>query len=251
MDTSIKLIIHKGSVIFDSVIVTPSSAIRQEQKANEKGIIKCVSTTKNASLKRNQDAGLVCINKKEYDAYVISAYVAMLIKSHVYRRAALKMLLQYLMYKLSNRTNVQMIFINLHTPKKQFLDYRWNERITLMALERREVDHAMSWLSTLGGAFSALGEEFQYCAEMAGKISVKQFELALRLGDPLLVARCNLYAALSLIQQGQFKMPKKIVRRIYKFAVVQKDVRLQNMCQGIWAKLKYCYKMHREQRSKL
>lgn len=30
-------------------------------------------------------------------------------------------------------------------------------------MERREVDHAMSWLSTLGGAFSALGEEFQYC----------------------------------------------------------------------------------------
>lgn len=32
-----------------------------------------------------------------------------------------------------------------------------------MAIERREVDHAMSWLSTLGGAFSALGEEFQHC----------------------------------------------------------------------------------------
>lgn len=32
-----------------------------------------------------------------------------------------------------------------------------------MALERREVEHAMSWLSTLGGAFSALGEEFQHC----------------------------------------------------------------------------------------
>lgn len=38
-----------------------------------------------------------------------------------------------------------------------------NQRITQIAMERREVDHAMSWLSTLGGAFSALGEEFQYC----------------------------------------------------------------------------------------
>lgn len=32
-----------------------------------------------------------------------------------------------------------------------------------MVLERQEADHAMSWLSTLGGAFSALGEEFEYC----------------------------------------------------------------------------------------
>lgn len=38
-----------------------------------------------------------------------------------------------------------------------------NQKITQIAMERREVDHAMSWLSTLGGAFSALGEEFQYC----------------------------------------------------------------------------------------
>lgn len=32
-----------------------------------------------------------------------------------------------------------------------------------MVLERQEADHAMSWLSTLGGAFSALGEEFEHC----------------------------------------------------------------------------------------
>lgn len=32
-----------------------------------------------------------------------------------------------------------------------------------MVVERQEADHAMSWLSTLGGAFSALGEEFEHC----------------------------------------------------------------------------------------
>lgn len=32
-----------------------------------------------------------------------------------------------------------------------------------MVLERQETDCAMSWLSTLGGAFSALGEEFKHC----------------------------------------------------------------------------------------
>lgn len=48
--------------------------------------------------------------------------------------------------------------------------------------ERCEVDHALSWLSTLGGAFSALGDYFEACADTAGKISVHQLKLALRLG---------------------------------------------------------------------
>lgn len=77
---------------------------------------------------------------------------------------------------------------------------------------------------------------------MAGKISLKQIQLAVRLGNPLLIARCKLYAALSLIQQGYLRTPKYMIRNIYKFAVDQNDTRLQNMCKGVWAKLKYCYK---------
>lgn len=147
-----------------------------------------------------------------------------------------------------------------------------------MASEKREIDHAMSWLSTLGGAFSALGEEIPYCvrnyffngtlttnttnyirkyyhfssyrqAEVAGKISVKQFKLAYRLGDPLLVARCKLYAALSLIQRGDLKKPKHMLREIYRFGIKKKDVRLQNMCQGVWAKLKYYHSRRQLKRS--
>lgn len=44
------------------------------------------------------------------------------------------------------------------------------------------MDHAFSWLSTLGGAFSALGDYFENCAETAGKISIQQLQLAFRLG---------------------------------------------------------------------
>ncbi|XP_024947310.1 uncharacterized protein F58A4.6 isoform X2 [Cephus cinctus] len=123
-----------------------------------------------------------------------------------------------------------------------------NERITYLVLEHREVDHAMSWLSTLGGAFSALGEQFEHCAEIAGKISLRQFELALRLDDPLLVARCKLYAALSLLQRGRLRIAKSIIRNIYTFAVHQKDVRLVRMCQGVWAKLQYSYKLKRQKK---
>lgn len=142
-----------------------------------------------------------------------------------------------------------------------------------MVLEKQEADHAMSWLSTLGGAFSALGEEFEHCvscsclfctdmsnyviyfnfvfliqAKMAGKISIRQFELALRLDNPLLIARCRLYSALSLIQCGYFRMPRYIIKNTYRFALEEKDERLQNMCHGIWAKLQYCRKQYKEQK---
>lgn len=86
---------------------------------------------------------------------------------------------------------------------------------------------------------------------MAGKISVRQFELALRLNNPLLIARCRLYSALSLIQRGYFTTPKYMIQRIYKLAIKEKDVRLQNMCQGVWAKLRHNYKQYKQKKSVL
>lgn len=41
-----------------------------------------------------------------------------------------------------------------------------NERLERLVIERRELENAMSWLSTLGGAFSALGEEIVHCVSM-------------------------------------------------------------------------------------
>lgn len=83
---------------------------------------------------------------------------------------------------------------------------------------------------------------------MAGKISVRQFELALRLDNPPLVARCRLYSALSLIQRGYFRAPCCMIKKIYRYALLEKDVRLQNMCQGVWSKLQYCYKRYKQQK---
>ncbi|CAD1475484.1 unnamed protein product, partial [Heterotrigona itama] len=196
MDNSVKLIIYKGTRIFDSVIVTSYSAIKYEQKVRKtKGMCQRNVDTNKDSESNGVQMNKIWLNKKGLNAYIVSAYIMTLTNSQTYRKAALTKLLQYLAYRLLNRYD--------------FFNFR-NERITQMAMERREVDHAMSWLSTLGGAFSALGEEFQHCAEMAGKISIKQFELALRVRDPFLIARCKLYAALSLIQQGQLNKPKRM-----------------------------------------
>ncbi|XP_035720808.1 uncharacterized protein LOC118441034 isoform X1 [Vespa mandarinia] len=226
MEKSLKLIIHRSQIIFDNVSITWNSAIKYLHQNNEKGVKSKPNILDN---KLHYKIIAVPLNQRGFNAYLVSLYVNSLIKSNTYRKTAIQVLLEHLSSMTHQPNSKYIILIKLRTPKKQFLDYKWNERITKIILETRELDYAMSWLSTLGGAFSALGEEFQHCAQMAGKISIKQFQLALHLGNPLLVARCKLYAALSLIQQGYFKTPKHMIKNIYKLAVDQNDTRLQNM----------------------
>ncbi|XP_011631978.1 uncharacterized protein LOC105423768 [Pogonomyrmex barbatus] len=238
ISNGVLLIVHRGDIIFDYVIVKACGVYRYSEFKQILSDHHCENEYK------YKQYTWLC--KKGLNSYLVSAYITMLIKSYVYRRSAMKILLHFqITWNLYDVENLQIIFIRLRTPRKQFLDYKWNEKLMQIVIERQEADHAMSWLSTLGGAFSALGEEFEHCAKMAGQISVKQFELALRLDNPLLVARCKLYAALSLIQCGQFIAPKYMIQRIYKFAIKEKDVRLQNMCRGVWAKLQYNYKQRK------
>ena len=89
-------------------------------------------------------------------------------------------------------------------------------------------------------------------AEIAGRISVQQFRIALHLGDPLTVARCKLYLALSLVQTGHLVSARCIVEQQYRLACSAPvlDTRLISMCLGIWAKLKYDYHKRRKERMK-
>lgn len=114
-----------------------------------------------------------------------------------------------------------------------------------MVRERCELDHTLSWLSTLGGAFSALGDYAINYAEVAGKISFHQWSLALKMNDPNIVARCRLYFSLSLIQKGHYKLARDIIQQEYTNAnnATIPDTRLLKMCQGIWSKLQYEHKL--------
>lgn len=107
----------------------------------------------------------------------------------------------------------------------------------------------MSWLSTLGGAFSALGDYFEDRAEIARKISIQQMKLAFRLEDPGLIARCLLYFSIALIQKGNFRVAQRIIKTQYEFATASNDLRLTKMCLGIHSKLKYTHKMSRINRN--
>lgn len=116
------------------------------------------------------------------------------------------------------------------------------EIVRVLIWEQLEVDHMMSWLSTLGGAFSALGDYFEEKSEIAGKISMQQLKLAIRLADPTLTSRCLLYFSISLIQKHKFKLAQRIIRSQFAFATMHEDVRLRKMCLGIWSKLQYTHK---------
>jgi hypothetical protein len=87
-------------------------------------------------------------------------------------------------------------------------------------------------------------------AEIAGRISVKQFSIALSLGDPMTVARCKLYLALSLVQRGRLVPARRIIEQQYYLArsTPVLDTQLISMCHGIWAKLKYEHHKRRKER---
>lgn len=245
MNYRVRFIIYRNHMIFDDVTIKSHSVFRDAGHSEQ-----FTQFIEDDEICICRFAKPVCLCEKGLNSYLVSAYIAMLSKSSVYRKSAMGVLghFQSACDRSSDVEHSQLLLVRLRTPRKQFLDYKWSEKLMQMVVEKQETDHAMSWLSTLGGAFSALGEEFQHCAKMAGKISVKQFELAMRLDNPLLVARCRLYAALSLIQRGHFATPKYMIQRIYEFALIEKDVRLQNMCRGVWAKLQYNYKQYRQQK---
>ncbi|GLH10550.1 Uncharacterized protein GBIM_15487 [Gryllus bimaculatus] len=192
--------------------------------------------------------------KTQMNGHLLSVFVNTLKASEIYRTAVITHLLQCKNIEQNKCTSMYplKLIIQLSSPKKEIIDYSWNERMLTMALERRELDHAMSWFSTLGGAFSALGDHFDHCALVAGQISIKQLKLALRLGDPMTVARCKLYLALSLLQRGYLTKAKHIIKEQYQFATTSPviDMRLIRMCQGIWAKLKYSYQMKQNEKKK-
>lgn len=142
--------------------------------------------------------------------------------------------------------------IHLASPAREIMDIAWSNRMQMLIEERVELENVMAWLSTLGGAFSALGDSFRHCAEVAGKISGQQMKIALKLGDPITASKCLVYYAISLVQQGCLKQCEQIVRQQYSYAISlpenSRDIRLVNMCKGVWAKLTYLHSQKSLQR---
>ncbi|CAD6208985.1 GSCOCG00010797001-RA-CDS [Cotesia congregata] len=237
----VHLVIYSKKFIFDNLLISPNRVIDYQKSPRN---------DESSPIQSSTTIILVPMNTKGFSGYAGSGYVTLMKNSLLYRSSALKLYADLIPHeKIMNFTGI--FLMKLKMPRKQFLDYIWNEIITSMVLERREISYAMSWLSTLGGAFSAMGDQFCHCAKIAGKISIHQFKLAMRLGDPSVIACCKLYVCLSLIQQEKYDWPKIIIPRIYKYSKTSKDENLGRMCQGIWAKLKYCYSLNKKKKKKL
>ncbi|XP_071946591.1 uncharacterized protein [Antedon mediterranea] len=131
-------------------------------------------------------------------------------------------------------------------------DIRWCNYMLPYLTMRLEFEDAFSWLSTLGGAYSSLGDQFHQCASVAGRISQQQFILAKKIGDPYLMSRCYVFLSLSLMQRGFLKYAQFILRKQFAFATQREeitDVRLVAMCRGAWCKLQYLYELKRQKRT--
>eukprot|EP00112_Aurelia_sp_Birch-Aquarium-sp1_P006702 Seg1734.4 transcript_id=Seg1734.4/GoldUCD/mRNA.D3Y31 product="Transmembrane 9 superfamily member 1" protein_id=Seg1734.4/GoldUCD/D3Y31 len=81
-----------------------------------------------------------------------------------------------------------------------------------LLLGRFYLEYIMACLSTLGGAYSSLGEQSKYHATIAGKLSIKQLAVASKLNNPILASHCKIYHAHSLMQTRKFKAASKIIK---------------------------------------
>ncbi len=63
--------------------------------------------------------------------------------------------------------------------------------------------------------------------------------LVVRSGDLAATHKCWLFVAQSLMQRGKLKTARTIVSKVFK---ANKDLRVANMCKGVWARLMHSYK---------
>lgn len=125
------------------------------------------------------------------------------------------------------------------------LDSEGNKMASILLWEFIELEDALHWLSTLGGAFSNLGEHDQAFAKRAGENAQKQLIVAQKFGDPMVMAKCWLFVAMSLMQQQVFHNAQLIIKNVYAHCRHKSMTNLLGtgkliaMCRGIWARL--CY----------
>lgn len=108
-----------------------------------------------------------------------------------------------------------------------------------------EQEDALHWLSTLGGAYSNLGENSSDFAFKAGNNAMKQLRVVGRGGDITVMMKCWLFVGQSLLQLGNFTASAQIIRYVWNqchtpsVRSLTTTGKLLNMCKGIWNRLRY------------
>jgi len=137
-------------------------------------------------------------------------------------------------------------------PNPTPLDYQGGSLAQGVLLRAVETEDALHWLSTLGGAYSNLGEGSLDRARQAGRNAMKQLAVVGRDGDVTMAMKCWLFIGQSLVQQGKFKEAKRILRSVWaechtpQVSALASTPKLVNMCQGIWNRLVHEHKQVRK-----
>lgn len=138
--------------------------------------------------------------------------------------------------------NLVYIFCNEKTSK-----FKFDKEILCWSIlnayitKRIQNEYIAAYLSTLGGAYSSLGDYFEKHAKKAGLISRKQYILAIHMNDPVQRLRCQLFYAHSLMQCNQIRKAAKTIRYVYKQCKGSSfDLSLVlTCCKAAWSKYLY------------
>ena len=158
--------------------------------------------------------------------------------SSTYRQSTVN----YWTNNLQENTHI-FLYPCLQTP--QFLDIKSCSLATLLLWQVIEQEDALHWLSTLGGAFSNLGESNLQFAERAGRNAFKQMLVGTRSGDLSVVSKCRLFVAHADLQLGRLRSAARLVRSVWRLCHQQPlanlaiTSKLITMCQGVWSRVKW------------
>ncbi|XP_062608705.1 uncharacterized protein LOC134270500 [Saccostrea cucullata] len=124
---------------------------------------------------------------------------------------------------------------------KQKVDYAWSYKLGAQTVRKMLLEEAFAWFSTLGGAFSSLGDCFPRFAEEAGRISMKQLKIAEEEENPILACKAKLFFAQSLMQRGYIAESQRIIwtQTIFAKKMIGVDSKLLTMCRALRKRLKY------------
>lgn len=135
----------------------------------------------------------------------------------------------------NNELLVELIIKN----PPQNLDSCWERRLKHLFRYMLDLEKLMWNLSTLGGAYSAMGDFDTNYAITAAKITAHQITLARKYGDPVILARCYLYTALAEAQLGHLSQAVNVVRAVRHWAKQNPNTEIvQRCCEGVYQKLR-------------
>lgn len=124
-----------------------------------------------------------------------------------------------------------------YTINVSLIDHNWCKKILELVSNKARLKESFSWLSTVGGGFSALGERDSNFSMRAGALSLgQQLRLAELLGDERLKVMCHLFAALASIQMDNKQFCINYIKRVIVpliKALPYRDPVLMNMFRHI------------------